>query len=77
MVSSSLLDLSNIRAASNAKREIDKALFLSFIGVLLLLFGVGLIRLDMQEVYVGSWLTTSGLVTVIYSLIKLIVAMVN
>jgi len=73
---SGLLDLSNIRAASSAKMEIDKALFISFIGVFLLLFGVGLIRFS-GEVYVGSWLTTSGFIAVIYSLIKLIVAMVN
>ena len=73
---SSLLDLSNIRSASNAKREVDGALFVSFIGIFLLLLGIGLIRLNIQEI-IGSWLTTSGFIMIVYSLIKLIVAMVN
>ena len=77
VIKSSTLNLSNIRAASNVKKEIDRALILSFIGIAILLFGVGLTKLNIQEVYVGSWLTTSGFVTVIYSLIKLIISMVD
>jgi hypothetical protein len=77
VIKSGILNLSNISAASNAKREIDRALILSFIGIAVLLFGVGITRLNIQNVYVGSWLTTSGFVTIIYSLIKLIISMVD
>lgn len=77
VIKSGILDLTNIKAASSAKKEIDRALILSFIGIAILLFGIGLTKLNIEDVYVGSWLTTSGFITIIYSLIKLIISMAN
>ncbi len=77
-IKSGILNLENIRASSNAKKEIDKALILSFIGLIILLIGIiGVIKIDIGRVYLTTWLIASGFIIIVYSLIKVIISMVD
>ena len=76
VINAGIINLRNINTSSNVKKEIDKALLLSFIGLVILIIGIfGVLK--MQEAYWTYWLTTSGFITTVYSLIKVIMSMVN